>query len=326
MTNGRLLSGQATTTPANSSHVIDGVDPHGILAWLAPRAIEGVERVGAVDYARTLRSDAGPIVVSAAIDGSTVSFAAEGASAPDRSQALFAIEQLFAPSHPAHDGCVPTTTSNAPFDAADTVILAAAVRHGLTALVHQIDAGPVAHPGCADPHEMVMRAIIGQQISVRAATGQLRLLSGIGEVIATNAGLVRLFPTPSTIVEGATSVLRGPRAKTETVVRIASAIAHGDLLVAHGVDTRALQQQLPTFKGIGPWTAGYISLRLGDPDVFLPGDSAVRAGGKALGIADPAALAVLAGECAGFRSRLMLRCWKAMPPPRSSKPAHTIGL
>jgi AraC family transcriptional regulator of adaptative response / DNA-3-methyladenine glycosylase II len=64
---------------------------------------------------------------------------------------------------------------------------------------------------------------------------------------------------------------------------------------------------------------GYLSLRLGDPDVLLLGDVAVRKGARRLGIGDDVgALAALAAECAGHRSALMLRCWAAASQPSTT--------
>jgi AraC family transcriptional regulator of adaptative response / DNA-3-methyladenine glycosylase II len=67
--------------------------------------------------------------------------------------------------------------------------------------------------------------------------------------------------------------------------------------------------------GIGPWTADYVRMRVtGDPDVFLPGDVAVRAGAAAAGIPnDPAPLAAWAARTAPWRSYLTAHLWRAAP-------------
>ena len=72
--------------------------------------------------------------------------------------------------------------------------------------------------------------------------------------------------------------------------------------------------------GIGPWTADYVRMRvLGDPDVFLPGDVAVRSGAAAAGIpADAAALTAWAARTAPWRSYLTAHLWRAVPPKRSA--------
>ena len=71
--------------------------------------------------------------------------------------------------------------------------------------------------------------------------------------------------------------------------------------------------------GIGPWTADYVRMRvIGDPDVFLPGDVAVRAGAAAAGFpSEPAALDAWAARTAPWRSYLTAHLWRAVPPRRA---------
>ena len=68
--------------------------------------------------------------------------------------------------------------------------------------------------------------------------------------------------------------------------------------------------------GIGPWTADYVRMRvLGDTDVFLPGDVAVRAGAVAAGLpGDPRELEAWAARTAPWRSYLTAHLWRAVPP------------
>ena len=77
--------------------------------------------------------------------------------------------------------------------------------------------------------------------------------------------------------------------------------------------------------GIGPWTADYVRMRvIGDPDVFLPGDVAVRAGAAASGLpADPASLTAWAARIAPWRSYLTAHLWRAAParPVRRARTA-----
>ncbi len=81
-------------------------------------------------------------------------------------------------------------------------------------------------------------------------------------------------------------------------------------------------QRLLAMPGIGPWTADYVRMRvLGDPDVMLPGDVAVRSGAAALGIpADPAGLVAWSAPLAPWRSYLTAHLWRAVPP-RAPRPA-----
>lgn len=270
----------------------------GILAWLAPRAVPGVEVVAPDGYRRSLP---GPRVASVAVT-------ADAASTDDVDLArVFDLDV---------DGAGGADARHA----ADERLTWAAARHGVAALTAAIEAEPaLAQPGAADAHEMLVRAIVGQQISVVAATRQLALLAALGDPLPkelTEPGIERLFPTAAQVAEGA-DVLRGPAAKTAAVRRAAEAMATGAIPVRPlpaGGDASALEPmraQLLALKGIGPWTVGYLSLRLGDPDVLLMGDVAVRKGARLLGIDD---LAGFAADCAGHRSALMLRCWAAATP------------
>lgn len=270
----------------------------GVLAWLAARAVPRIEAVlppqgGLAAYRRSLRGAAGPRVASAAVVG-------DEASTDDADLArLFDLGGADARAE------------------ADARLTWAAERHGAPALALAVAAAPaLAQPGCADAHEMLVRAIVGQQITVAAATLQLGLLSAAGDPLPepmAEAGIDRLFPTMAQVASGA-DLLRGPAAKTAAVRRAAEAVASGAIEVTPGADLARMRAELQALKGIGPWTVGYLSLRLGDPDVLLLGDVAVRKGARHLGIDD---LPALAADCAGHRSALMLRCWAAAaaPPP-----------
>lgn len=268
------------------------LDPAPVLAWLAPRAIARIELVAASGYRRTLRTPSGVAVASAVVDAGSASGVslAGGHDAEAAMAAVFAVD-------------VDTTE-------ADARLTWAAERHAVPALAASVAAAPLLRaPGCADPHEMVFRAVVGQQISVAAATGQLRLLATLGDALPVPLdGLDRVFPTDAQVAAGAVDVLRGPVAKSEAVARVAAALDDGSVVVEQGCDLERMRAQLVALKGIGPWTAGYVSLRLGDPDVLLLGDSAVRAGARRLGIDD---LPALAADVAPWRTQLMLHCWRA---------------
>ncbi|WP_347756943.1 hypothetical protein [Agrococcus sp. ProA11] len=268
-----------------------------ILAWLRPRAVAGVEVVSPEGYRRVLP---GPRVAAVRVSGATAA-----TTDPD-------LARLF------------DLGGAAARRAADDRLVWAAARHDVPALAAAISSSPaLAQPGCSDAHEMLVRAIVGQQISVVAATQQLTLLAGLGDPLPsalTEEGIHRCFPTMAQVVDGA-DVLRGPAAKTAAVRRAAEAVASGTIALpaaaadAVGADRERLRAQLLELKGIGPWTVGYLSLRLGDPDVLLLGDVAVRKGARHLGIAD---LPAFAAACAGHRSALMLRCWAAATPPSAA--------
>ena len=87
------------------------------------------------------------------------------------------------------------------------------------------------------------------------------------------------------IAERGHEVLRGPAARIRASIGAAAALADGTLTLTPGDDGAEQRAALLAMPGIGPWTADYVRMRvLGDPDVFLPGDVAVRSGAAAIGI------------------------------------------
>ena len=170
-------------------------------------------------------------------------------------------------------------------------------------------------PGAVDGAEIVTRALIGQQITVAAArTALTALTSALGEPLSTPDGeLTMLFPTPAAIAERGAEVLRGPRRRVDTVLTVNAALAAGDLDVHVGADPEELSQALQEFSGVGPWTAGYVLMRvLGAPDVLLTGDVAMRKGAANLGLPSaPEALETHAGAWRPWRSYAGMHLWSA---------------
>lgn len=194
-------------------------------------------------------------------------------------------------------------------------------------------------PGAVDPQELVVRAIVGQQISVAAARTHLgRLAAEVGAPHASGIpGLDRVFPTPAQIVEGVPEPgehldpdrpLRLPRQAVRAVLATARALADGSLDVHVGADPEALRAQLVARPRIGPWTAAYIAMRvLGDPDAWLDGDVALVAGARAVGVLDDdgpvaashRALTRHASAWAPWRSYAAMHLWQAADAARPER-------
>lgn len=181
-------------------------------------------------------------------------------------------------------------------------------------------------PGAVDAHEMLIRALIGQQISVAAArTALSRLVQALGEPVeAPNGESQLLFPTMAVIAARGHEVLRGPAARIRAITQTAASLADGSL--ALGVDDDGAEQRarLLARQGIGPWTADYVRMRvLNDPDVLLPGDSALRAGAGRVGLPTEArALASWAVRAAPWRSYFSAHLWRAAAPAAESPGAE----
>ena len=133
-------------------------------------------------------------------------------------------------------------------------------------------------PGHGDGWELALRTIVGQQVSVagaRTVTG--RLVERFGAPLAVPDGrLTHRFPEPAVMAEADPAGLGMPRARGATIVELARRVAAGALVVDAGADPAELTDGLLAIRGIGPWTASYVRMRvLGDPDVFLGTDLGV---------------------------------------------------
>jgi len=142
-------------------------------------------------------------------------------------------------------------------------------------------------PGAVDGSELAVQAVLGQQVSLRAArTLVTRLVAAHGERIKTpDASLRNLFPTAARIADADLSGLGLPRTRQATVRALARALASGTLSLDPGADRLEVHRKLLDVPGIGEWTAGYIVMRaLGDPDTFLAADLGIRRAGQRLGL------------------------------------------
>ncbi|NGO69828.1 DNA-3-methyladenine glycosylase 2 family protein [Streptomyces boncukensis] len=136
-------------------------------------------------------------------------------------------------------------------------------------------------PGAADPHELAVRAVLGQQVTVGAArTLAGTLVAAYGKPLAAPTGaLTHTFPDAGTLAGAPLTELGMPEARRTALRTIAAALADGAVVLDTGADRDETERALLALRGIGPWTAGYMRMRaLGDPDVFLPGDAGVRHG------------------------------------------------
>ncbi|WP_025274142.1 AlkA N-terminal domain-containing protein [Haloglycomyces albus] len=170
-------------------------------------------------------------------------------------------------------------------------------------------------PRSFDSVEMLMRAVIGQQVSTRAArTHAQRLVSELGEKTDDRDGeLSRIFPNPEAIAESSLDFLAMPEARKNTIRQAAQAIVAGDLDLSPGCDWRDTRRRLLRIRGIGPWTADVVSMRaLGDPDVSMAGDLGARKGARRVGLPDTAeGLARYGKAWSPWRSYAVQYLWAA---------------
>jgi AraC family transcriptional regulator, regulatory protein of adaptative response / DNA-3-methyladenine glycosylase II len=270
------------------------VDVEGLLRFLGNRAIPGVEHVADGRYGRTLALPHGPGTVWLRPDGDGADVELRLTDGRDADAALAAARRLLdAEADPA---------------AINEVLGADPVLAPLVAATPGIRL-----PGAVDGPELALRAVFGQQISVAAARHAAgRLAEALGEPLPTPDGpLTRLFPTPAAIAERGAEVLTGPRRRTATILTLCAAMASGDLVVRADRDADELGRELCALPGIGPWTAGYVAMRvLRATDVLLSTDLVVRRGAEALGLT---ALEEHARRWRPWRSYACMHLWRAAP-------------
>lgn len=247
-----------------------------LLAFLADRAVPGVERVHDGVYRRTLRLAGGPAVVTLTPTDDHVLLSVRLAALADLQSAVRRCRQLL--DLDADPVSVDATLAGDPLLAP-----LVAARPGLRS------------PGAVDGAELAVRAVLGQQVSVAGArTIAGRLALSLGEPIEDETGeLTRLFPTAAALADASDDLLPMPVARRRALRALCTALADGALVLDAGADRDTTRHALLVLPGIGPWTADYIAMRaLSDPDAFLPTDLGVRHALAALGAtSDPTALA-----------------------------------
>lgn len=227
-----------------------------LIRFFANRAIAGVEQVTEGSYRRTVTvgTSNGLLEVSPRRDRNQVEVTLEGLEASAIGAAIERVRRLF------DLGADPLTIDG---QLGDDPFLGPRIARlpGLRV------------PGGWDGFEIAVRAVVGQQISVAAARTVLgRLVARTGTRVDDHVW----FPTPDRLAGADLDGMGLPRARVETLRRLARAVADGE--IDFGLDdVPELARRLCSLPGIGEWTAQYVALRaLGDPDVFLAGDLGVR--------------------------------------------------
>jgi AraC family transcriptional regulator of adaptative response / DNA-3-methyladenine glycosylase II len=231
-----------------------------IISFLAARAITGVEVVSARRYARTieLNGASGTICIEPG----------EGAwlNATIRFPRLEALPTIIARIRRLFDLAADPLTIGSHL--AEDPILASlvAARPGMRV------------PGAWDGFELAVRAILGQQITVPAATRLLgKLVSGYGSPLDEDRseveGLTHLFPRPEGLAPFDLSTLGMPRSRAAALSALAAAVAADPHIFALHRSLEDAIERLRSLSGVGEWTAQYIAMReLREPDAFPAAD------------------------------------------------------
>lgn len=196
----------------------------------------------------------------------------------------------------------------------------AAIAEGLASMEDIVDGAPVPGarlPGCFDPFETACRAVLGQQVTVKAANAIAgRIAEAYGHHLETGIeGLDRAWPTPEDVLsipnlESAFGELGVIKARTNVISRIAEGIADGTLSLTTGALFEKQIENLLSIKGIGPWTANYIAMRvLAYPDAFLEKDVGII---HALPDMEPKERLALAETWRPWRSYAVINLWNSL--------------
>lgn len=157
-------------------------------------------------------------------------------------------------------------------------------------------------PRTVDAAEFAVRAILGQQVSTKAArTHAARLVTAYGEPVTDpSGGLTHLFPSTQALASLDPAALALPQARRTTLTSLVAALAGGELDIGPASDWQEARVALARLPGFGPWTIETIAMRaLGDPDAFTATDLGVRRAAGDLGL--PTSAAGLIGRAAAWR-------------------------
>ncbi len=276
-----------------------------MLRFLAGRAITGVELVENDTYARTVRlitpnnkPAEGWLRVGNNPSKNRLSVTLSESLLPVLPQVLTRVRHLF-------------DLACDPYAVYSTLAVMNNIRPNLCILGTRV-------PGCFDPFEMAVRAVLGQQITVKAATTlAARIVTAFGTPVQAGiTGLTHTFPPPETIlalegsIENALGSLGIISTRARTILELARAIVHKRVDFNLCVNPEDEMKKLMQIRGIGNWTAQYIAMRAMEwPDAFLETDAGIK---KALEPATPKELLAMAEAWRPWRSYATVNLWNTL--------------
>jgi len=165
-------------------------------------------------------------------------------------------------------------------------------------------------PRAWDPFELAVRAVLGQQVSVRAATTLAgRIASAYGTPFDDGDDVTRHFPRPSQLAEAPLESAGVMPARARTIRALANAVEEGRVIFDLAGDGHATAASLTTLPGIGPWTASYIAMRgFGEADAFPSGDLVLQ---RAAGGCTARALEARSQAWRPWRAYAVMLLWQA---------------
>jgi AraC family transcriptional regulator of adaptative response / DNA-3-methyladenine glycosylase II len=263
-----------------------------LLQFLCARAVGGVEAVEGTQYRRAVswRNHQGWIAVEPSGRNHTLSVTLSSSLAPAILPILARVKRLF-------------DLNAEPCRIAAYLGPLAEAHPGLRV------------PGAFDGFETAVRAILGQQVSVRAAaTLAGRFATTFGEPIQTPYLALNRLPSTAQRIAAADAseivALGITKARAHSILSLARAVAEGSVSLEPGPDVEQTMARLKTLPGIGEWTAQYIAMRaLCWPDAFPHTDLGIY---KALGETNPKRVLEIAEAWRPWRSYAVMHLWKSL--------------
>ena len=281
-----------------------------LISFLAVRAIPGVESVAEDAYRRTVAIKKGEAIhygwisVANRPEQNALSVTVATTLLPVLSQVLARIRHLF-------------DVNCSPDKVYEKLVT-------MNELAPNICVPGIRVPGCFDPFEMSVRAVLGQQVTVKAA-GALatRLANVFGEKAESPfEELSFTFPHPDRIcaLVGPIEDHLGPLgiigARARSILALATALTTNSLALSYRANPADEMAKLRKFPGFGPWTVQYIAMRaLGWPDAFPHTDYGVK---KALSDRSPQEILTLSQPWSPWRSYATILLWNSLP--------HKLGI
>lgn len=229
-----------------------------MLEFFAARATPGVESVSGDTYRRTVAVDGrqGIVEVRPASKNGCVSLTLHGVATNALFEIIQRVREVFDLDAPVND-------------------IGDALGRDEALGKLMVQRPGIRVPGAWNGFEITVRAILGQQISVKGATTVAgRIAARYGEPLqlagdAVDPALQRLFPTAERLMRARFNNIGLVRSRAETIRRVASAVVQGDLQFDQAEDPAELCQTLCSIRGIGDWTAQYVAMRaLKHPDAW----------------------------------------------------------
>ena len=275
------------------------LDWSGLLGFLAPRATPGVEAVADGVYRRTIAigDGAGTIEVRAAAGEPHLLMRVRLARPERLLQVVERALRLF-------------DLDADPVPIADHLA-------GSPELAPLVARRPgLRVPGAWDAFELAVRAVLGQQVTVRGATTLAgRLVRAAGTPLdRAEDGLTHLFPRPEALAHADLASVGVPRARAATIRALAGAVASGEVVLDASRGLEDAVARLAAVPGIGAWTAHYVAMRaLGEPDAFPAADLGLRrALGNGAGRLAPARVAERAEAWRPWRAYAVMHLWAGL--------------